>query len=696
MMRLRALLSVVFVFSNAAPSFAFGVTTGRVAGPTAPATPGSAAVAARAFISEVNFAASRLGVMTLAPVTLSVSAVSPAPAAAPRALSSDGALLFINAVAASSGKREEHEARQIVLEYMARPSIRDEVEGGLERKGGARARQAAEGLRTLRRGLEAMDPRERGLLLDGLAELRAKLYSDTSKTASIAATREHMARLFDGNATAGAAPFLQPAGPLPENRKGRVLPAPEGALAGGARTVFMPREAIPAQLDRRLDDAGTADVLKTMALVNYRHVDKPSFPRLLSGLARHAEVRGTVSEGPTKRQRRRAQDALAEEIGYSLNGTEEEVWEATHRIIHRYVRTGLTPIMSPADLSGVLKSVLSRVQDRFSEFFDAADSDLLDQDAENVYAGIGAALEQPADERAVVKQVTKGGPADKDGLKVGDRIMSVDAQPWSSADDILKIRGEVGTKVVLGIEREGLSFELTVTRGLVPEPSTVFGAMLSHKPGVGYLHIAEFNLTTYTDALAALMALKAAGMSSLIIDVRFNPGGIVEIVNSIVALFLKPGQVTAYVQQMGETKPSMTMKRKAGRFAGLPVVVLADGASASGAEWLTASLQENGAATFMGQHTWGKGIGQSFTPMEYVGTKGMVQFTTMRWLTPLKNWIQDVIPGYGGVLPAVELPADEFQRQAAAEIIGQGRIDPAQWRPQDDPWVSAAVEKLGN
>ena len=299
------------------------------------------------------------------------------------------------------------------------------------------------------------------------------------------------------------------------------------------------------------------------------------------------------------------------------------------------------------------------------------------------FEGIGATVSAQGSDIVIVAPI-KETPAERAGLVSGDVIRAVDGEDttgWTVEKAVLRIRGPRGTDVTLTIEHaDGTVQEYTITRDTVQVQSVQTqppGGVLRNSAGdevtdIGYVQIQEFSRRTAQEVEDAVNAQLDSGIRALILDVRFNGGGLLDTTVSLADLFLDDGVIlterdadgreTDFVARPGELAP------------GLPIVILQNRFSASASEVLAAALRENDRATIVGETSFGKGTVNS--PRE-LSDGGALYVTIAEWLTPSGTLINNV-----GVFPDVEvIPTDDEidQRldpqliQAVEVLLGQAR-----------------------
>jgi len=277
------------------------------------------------------------------------------------------------------------------------------------------------------------------------------------------------------------------------------------------------------------------------------------------------------------------------------------------------------------------------------------------------------------DNRVTVVTVFAGSPAEGAGLLPGDKILEVDG---TSMDDkrmeevTALVKGTPGTQVRLGILRGTDTFNITITRQQINVP-TVNHQMLAN--GIGYLRIESFERVTYNQFVEAYLDLRNQGVQGLIIDVRNNPGGLLETVVDIGNLLLPSGSILYAENKQGER---IAYRSDDNRRIDLPLVMLVNGGSASASEVLTGAVRDHEVGTIVGQQTFGKGVVQSL----YMLSDGSaVKVTIARYYTPSGISIhgEGIIPDYivevdreTAIMAARLTLEEDIQLQKAIDVLG--------------------------
>jgi carboxyl-terminal processing protease len=309
------------------------------------------------------------------------------------------------------------------------------------------------------------------------------------------------------------------------------------------------------------------------------------------------------------------------------------------RVLSVVQRNNAVPVDADKSLyDGAIPAML-RLLDPHSNFFDPRQYALLREDQRGRYYGVGMTV-GPQDDNTVVLAPMPGSPAAKAGIRPGDIIFNVEGKPakgltTSEVADMLK--GPKGTVVHIGMLREGYADPIifTVTRDEIPKRS--LDVSFEIRPGIGYVQLAQgFNEDTDTELAAALARLDAPNLDGLIVDLRNNPGGLLNEAVSISDMFLERGQLI--VSHRGRSSPERRYAAARGnRGLTVPLVVLVNGGSASASEIVSGAIQDHDRGLIVGEQTFGKGLVQTVSPLSQ-GTG--LALTTARYYTPSGRLIQ--------------------------------------------------------
>ena len=278
--------------------------------------------------------------------------------------------------------------------------------------------------------------------------------------------------------------------------------------------------------------------------------------------------------------------------------------------------------------------------DPHSGFFTRTEFQKLREEQSSQFYGIGVSILQHRD-GVYVQSVVPNTPADKAGLRYGDRFVEVDgkdATEWSSAEVSKNVRGERNTTVKVKVERvsaaKPLDFE--IVRGGVPLPSIRNYFMLPN--GVGYVGlVGGFQETTSAELDDAISALQKQGMTSLVLDLRGNPGGLLPQAIEVVSRFVPGGQTVVSVKGRSRYATTEDMLSTSGKNHDFPLVVMINGGSASASEIVAGAIQDYARGVVVGTDSFGKGLVQRVFPLPY-GTG--LTLTMARYYTPFGRSLQ--------------------------------------------------------
>ena len=320
---------------------------------------------------------------------------------------------------------------------------------------------------------------------------------------------------------------------------------------------------------------------------------------------------------------------------------------------------------------GIYRGVMEQLNDPYSVYYTEEEYNELMEDDSGLYVGIGVVVSQNIYTKEVmITRVFKNGPASKAGFQRYDIILAVDGVDvfeMELTDIVDMIRGEADDKVVLTINRDGKEMDIESERGKV-EAEMVEYQMLDENSG--YIVIYEFIETTYEQFMEGYEALTEAGMENLILDLRSNPGGLLDQVYQVSDAFLPVGSVVVSTEDNRGNKEYL--KAEKADTIDIPLVVLTDGYSASASEILAGVIKDYELGTLMGQTTYGKGIVQRIFPLS---DGSAVKMTISKYFTPSGAYIHDK-----GIEPDIVI--EDMYIEEKGDII------------QDDTWIQAALKEL--
>lgn len=355
----------------------------------------------------------------------------------------------------------------------------------------------------------------------------------------------------------------------------------------------------------------------------------------------------------------------------------EPFWRVWNLIDERYV-TGNEP-SSEEKMWGAIGGLAASLEDPYSVFFPPEDLKVFEESITGNFQGVGMEVGM-RDEILTVIAPLKGTPAERAGVRSGDKIIAISGTStgnMSLESAVRFIRGEKGTEVTLSIVREGNSkpLEIKVVRDIIEVPTIATevkgasGQSDEHKFGElvnGVFVIRLFNFTAHAPEQfeAALREFEATGSDKLVIDLRGNPGGFLQGAVEIASWFLPAGKVIVREDLGKDEEERMHRSRGYDRFAEkkIKLVVLVDGGSASASEIVAGALQEHGVATIVGEKTFGKGSVQELIPI--TGNTSL-KLTIARWLTPGGHSLSE-----GGLTPdvVVEITEKDIEQEKDPQL----------------------------
>lgn len=287
---------------------------------------------------------------------------------------------------------------------------------------------------------------------------------------------------------------------------------------------------------------------------------------------------------------------------------------------------------------GALKGMLSELNDPYTTYLDTTSSRSLSDTTHGQFGGVGLTISKPfestPDKPAYVEVASpvEDTPGFRAGIQSGDLIISANGTDTSTItmEEVLNIlRGKVGESVDLVIRRgKNIEFPVTLVRALIEVPTVKYGIIEGTK--IGYIRIIEFTPLTAEKIQLALDSFKNQA-SSLIIDLRNNPGGLITSVADVADKFIDHGPIVSTKSRIAYENSVFTASEKRTSCKGLPIVVLINKGSASASEILSGALKDNHLAYLVGQRTYGKGSVQQVLPLS--ATEG-IKITVARYYTP--------------------------------------------------------------
>ena len=340
-----------------------------------------------------------------------------------------------------------------------------------------------------------------------------------------------------------------------------------------------------------------------------------------------------------------------------------ETWDVVHR---RFFDQ--TAVNDEALMQGALEGMLAVLDDPNTRYLPPEDETAARENMSGEFQGIGAEIEVNESGAIVVVSPIESSPAEAAGLQPGDILRKadgVDLTGMDASEAARLVRGPAGTAVVLTIERGDETFDVEIIRDVI-KLASVRGEMLADS--IAYVRVNRFAETTADELEKSLEELTAQNPTGIIVDVRRNPGGLLQTAVDIADQFLPEG--TVVVERFGDGRETVFKATDKGLAEDLPLVILIDEGSASASEVLAGAIQDRNRGTLIGQTSFGKGTAQTWQPLS---NGGGVRITIARWLTPDENWVHGT-----GLTPDYFIPLPEFQPDT----------------PFDDTQLDAAVDFL--
>jgi len=335
-----------------------------------------------------------------------------------------------------------------------------------------------------------------------------------------------------------------------------------------------------------------------------------------------------------------------------------------------------------------------RTLDPFSQFLEPEPHQNMKTDTEGQFGGLGIRIEMRDDWLTVMTPIPDT-PAYRAGMLPNDKIIKIEGkstQGITLQGAVKKLRGKPGTKVTITIVHEGIKepLDITITREIIKIQSVRY-RMMEYK--IGYIQLIEFSAKTENDAKKALKKMKKNGMESLVLDLRNNPGGLLNIAVGITKQFLGDNKLVVYTQGRRSKRVEYRSNSR-GEYEKIPLVVLVNGGSASGSEIVAGALQDHHRALIVGATTFGKASVQSVIPLS---DGSGLRLTTAKYYTPSGRMImRDKETGQGGIGPdiVVKVPREmEIKiRRQQEKIFSKGKA-PKSFVDEKDQVIDLALQR---
>ena len=330
------------------------------------------------------------------------------------------------------------------------------------------------------------------------------------------------------------------------------------------------------------------------------------------------------------------------------------VWE----IIHEQFAD--QPVDDIELIRGAVRGMLEALDDPYTSYMDPDEYMQANMPLEGSYEGIGTWVDPDAEYLTIISPMPNS-PAENAGLKPGDEVIAVDGEDMTGVDGNLVIRrilGPAGTSLTLTIRREGEAepLEFEIIRETIILPSIESEIL---EGDIAYIQLYTFADETVYDLRQALETLLAEDPKGLILDLRFNGGGLLNTTIEVASEFISEGIIMT--EYFGDGNEHVYEAQPGGLATEIPLVVLVNGGSASASEIVAGAIQDHGRGLLVGEVTYGKAAIQNWIPLPSYG--GAIRITVARWLTPNGQQIHEV-----GLTPDIELLLTEEDVEAERDV----------------------------
>ncbi|NMG10234.1 carboxyl-terminal processing protease CtpB [Brasilonema sp. UFV-L1] len=330
-----------------------------------------------------------------------------------------------------------------------------------------------------------------------------------------------------------------------------------------------------------------------------------------------------------------------------------------------------------------IRQALEKLGDPYTRFMDPKQYEALTSQTSGEVSGIGVrmALNEQTQKLTIIEAI-ENSPALKAGIKPGDYILAIDGKPTSQmkVEDASKlIRGRAGTKLTLRLGREGQNpFDVNLTRASIEVPTVRYNLRQEGDRRIGYIRLREFSAHASTQMRRAIRDLNAKQVDGFVLDLRGNPGGLLQSSIEIARMWMDNGAIVKTVDRVGG---SDEMKANHTAITKRPLAILVDGNSASASEILTGALKDNNRAVVVGSQTFGKALVQS---VHELADGSGVAVTIAHYYTPKGTDIN-----HKGIAPDIKLDLSDAQKRQLAE-------NPDLQGTQSDPQYARALAVLSS
>ena len=309
--------------------------------------------------------------------------------------------------------------------------------------------------------------------------------------------------------------------------------------------------------------------------------------------------------------------------------------------VYKNLHTNYVDDVDPGKTMKVAIDAMLASMDPYTNYYAESDMEDVKMQVLGQYGGIGSLIHQEG-ANIYVAEPYEGLPADKAGLKIGDRILAVNGESTegkNNAEVSAAMRGQAGTKVTLRLEREGKTFDVTITRAEIRLPNVSYSGIVNGN--IGYIRLDEFTQNAAKNVREAFKRLKRdnPGLKGVILDLRGNGGGLMGEAVDIVNIWVPQNELVVETKGKVASKNIKSRTRMPAEDVDIPVAVLINGQSASASEIVSGSLQDLDRAVVIGERSYGKGLVQNILPMPY---NSQMKVTVSKYFIPSGRCIQAI------------------------------------------------------
>ncbi len=364
---------------------------------------------------------------------------------------------------------------------------------------------------------------------------------------------------------------------------------------------------------------------------------------------------------------------------------------------YRTIQNEYIEEVEPSQLvEGAIKGMIESLEDPYSHWMDAEVYQEMKQEKKGEFGGVGIQITIENNFLTIISPL-EGSPASKVGLEPKDRIIKIDeesAEKITLTEAMKKLRGEPGTEVKMTIQRreEKNPLEFTITRAIIKFPNVKEKTL---EKNIGYIKIVGFtNENTAQDLRKALIRLKAMQTEVLILDLRYNPGGLLTQAIEVADEFLSSGVIVS-IKGRDSSQNQVYFAHQQGEGEEIPLLILINQGSASASEIVASAIKENKRGILLGENTFGKGTVQAIIP---INKEGAITLTTAKYYTPSEISIEGE-----GIEPDIKIeafkPTEEEKeilvKLRESKLIEEFLIQYPYWEPVGLTSLRGELKKAG-